>query len=583
MTDQIRVLLSTEGTYPYHQGGVSTWCETLVSKMEMVDFVIYSIVGNPFVTQKFKLPANASLQSVPLWGTEEPKEHLEIPFKQFYLPKKHTTETVVREHFMPLFVQLIEEIISEVKDPRKFGHLLAELYDYFQGHDYQVSFKSEETWEIYKELILRATSDKRYRISQPDVYGLVQSLGWVYRFLNIVNTPIPETHVTHSTAAAFCGIPCVIAKIKRKTPFMLTEHGVYLREQYLALSKQPYSSFLTTFLIRFVQSLTSMNYTFADQVSPVCEYNTRWETRFGVPVKRIKVIYNGIDPNVFVEAPPSRNERPTIVMIARIDPIKDVMTFLEAAGIVRDRFPEVRFVVYGSVTVQSYYEECLAKREELQLTESFEFAGHTSNMAAAYQSGDIVALSSISEAFPYSVIEAMMTGKPVVATDVGGVTEALAETGLVVAPRDPNGFAEALLKLLYAPELRESLGREGRERALSFFTLDKMIDLHLKAYIKLAIRAEERVTIAHRDDALLRQKLFLDKGKALVTCGLYREAITEFEKALQQKANSPYTPVLLTEISQAYNHLGEYDRAFQELEKCSAYMLLMEDRARESA
>ncbi|MGZ4164448.1 MAG: hypothetical protein ACXVPK_10455, partial [Tumebacillaceae bacterium] len=106
---------------------------------------------------------------------------------------------------------------------------------------------------------------------------------------------------------------------------------------------------------------------------------------------------------------------------------------------------------------------------------------------------------------------------------------------------------------------------------------------HLKAYIKLAIRAEERVTIARRDDALLRQKLFLDKGKALVTCGLYREAITEFEKALQQKANSPYTPVLLTEISQAYNHLGEYDRAFQELEKCSAYMLLMEDRTRESA
>jgi polysaccharide biosynthesis protein PelF len=583
VTEKIRVLLSTEGTYPFHQGGVSTWCETLVGKMDMVDFVVYSIVGNPFVTQKFKLPPNASLQSVPLWGTEEPKEHLEIPFSQFYLPKQTTSQGIIRERFMPLFVQLIEEIISEVKDPRRFGHLLAELYDYFQEHDYQVSFKSEETWETYKELILQASADKRYRLSQPDVYGLVQSLGWVYRFLNIVNTPIPETHVTHSTAAAFCGIPCVIAKIKHKTPFMLTEHGVYLREQYLALSKQPYSSFLTTFLIRFVQSLTSMNYSFADQVSPVCEYNTRWETRFGVPVKRIKVIYNGIDPNVFVEAPPSRNERPTIVMIARVDPLKDILTFLEAAAIVRDRFPEAKFVVYGSVSVQAYYEQCLALREELGLTEDFVFAGHTSNMAAAYQSGDIVALSSISEAFPYSVIEAMMTGKPVVATDVGGVMEALADTGLIVAPRDPDSFAEALLKLLYSPELRDSLGHDARERALSFFTLDKMIDLHLKAYIKLAVRAEERAPVLRRDDTLLRQKLRMDRGLALVTCGLYREAIAEFETALQERPNSPYAPMLLTELSQAYNHLGEYDQAFEVLEKCSAYLLLMEEQVRESA
>lgn len=583
LSDRIRILLATEGTYPFHQGGVSTWCETLVNKMDMVDFVVYSITANPFITQKFGLPEHAQMQTVPLWGTEEPKEHLDIPFSKIYLPKKTTTESTVQERFIPLFVELIEEIVSEVKDPKRFGHLLVDCYNYFQEHDYKVSFKSEKTWEIYKELILRLAADKRHRLSEPDVYGLVQSLGWVYRFLNIVNTPIPDTHLTHSTAAAFCGIPCVIAKIRNKTPFLLTEHGVYLREQYLALSKQPYSSFLTTFLIRFVKSLTTANYAYADQVSPVCHYNTRWESQFGVPVNKIKVIYNGIDPNVFVEAPPKTSDELTVVMVARIDPLKDILTFLQAAARVRHRFSAVKFVIYGSVSVPEYYEQCLALQAELGLQDAVVFAGHTSNMAAAYQSGDIITLTSISEAFPYSVIEAMMTGKPVVATDVGGVSEALGDTGLLATPRQPDEIADAILRLLQNAELRDMLGKEARQRALNFFTLGKMIDLHLKSYVKLAVRAEERMPIVRREDVLAKQKLFFDKGMALMSCQLYRDAIVQFRNALRERPNSPYTPMILTELSRAHNHLGEYDQALQELEKCSALVEWMEHSGREIA
>ncbi|BAU29715.1 glycosyltransferase involved in cell wall biosynthesis [Aneurinibacillus soli] len=570
MTDQIRVLLSTEGTYPFHQGGVSTWCENLINKLDVVDFFIYSIIANPFVTQKFQLPKNASLQTVPLWGMEEPKEHLAVPFSEIYLSKENTTTLTVQEHFIPLFIRLIEEVISEVKKPQQFAHVLLDLYHYFQKFDYQVSFKSELTWNVYKDFILKASSNKTFRLSQPDVYGLIQSLGWLYRFLSIVNAPIPETHVTHSTAAAFCGIPCVLAKLKNNTPFLLTEHGIYLREQYISLSKRGYSSFLTTFLIRFIQSISTLNYTYADQVSPVCQYNTRWETRFGVPIDRIHVIQNGVDQHVFTDTPSSPNVIPTVVMTARIDPVKDILTFLRAAAIVRDRFPNVKFVLYGSVSVSEYFEECKELREKLRLHDSFIFAGHTSNIVAAYQSGDIIALTSISEAFPYSVVEAMMVGKPVVATDVGGVKEALGNTGLLVDPIDPEAFAEAILKLLNNSLLRSELGREARERALNFFTLDKVLDLYLKSYIRLASHAKENVLIFRKDTKLENQKLLLEKGYALMSCGLYQEAISHFRTALKEKVESPYTPVLLTEISEAYNRLGEYDLAFQELEKYSA-------------
>jgi len=612
MKDKITVLLATEGTYPFHQGGVSTWCDILVQKLKPVDYVIYSVLMNPFVTQKFEVPNRDALVKMPLWGTEEPSEHLETPFSYIYKMKHNTRPEEVAKGFIPLFRELVREIVSQRKDPVHFANLLLHMHEFFKYYEYKATFKSELTWNAYKEVILEAAADRESRLGLPDIYGMNQSLGWLYRFFNILNTPLPEAHVTHSSAAAFCGIPCVLSKLQRNTPYMLTEHGVYLREQYLSLSRNGYSSFLSTFLIRFVQSITTMNYAFADQVSPVCQYNTRWETRFGVAPNLVKVIYNGVDDRVFTEATGAPQPDPTVVMVARIDPIKDIMSFIEAAAKVKERMPEAKFVVYGSVSVPSYYEQCLARKEELQLGNSFIFAGHTSNTSAAYQSGDVIVLSSISEAFPYSVVEAMMTGKPVVATDVGGVKEALADTGILVRPREPDELAEGIMKLLRHPELRVELGREGRQRALSLFTLDRVLELHLKSYIKLAARAEERVPAAQPAVAasavaavaagaerkgepavapaaavaslVAEQKLYMERGYALVAAGFDQKAIVHFQKALWIKPDSVYAPVLLAEIAQAFNRIGEHDKAFQELYKHEAYVAtLIRDENERSA
>ncbi|HZG88379.1 GT4 family glycosyltransferase PelF [Paenibacillus sp.] len=584
MNDRIKVMLATEGTYPFHQGGVSTWCDILIQKLTSVDYVIYSVLMNPFVTQKFQLPNPSALIKMPLWGTEEPAEHLETPFSHIYKMKHATHSQDIEKNFIPLFRELILEIIAQHKQPVRFAETLLRMHEYFKYYEYKVTFKSELTWNTFKDIILRASADKENRIGQPDIYGLNQSLGWIYRFLNILNTPLPDVHVTHSSAAAFCGIPCVLSKLANNTPYLLTEHGVYLREQYLSLSRNGYSSYLSTFLIRFVQSITTMNYAFADQVSPVCQYNMRWETRFGVAPSNVKVIYNGVDEKVFTEAPPAPQATPTVVMVARIDPIKDIMTFMRAAAAVKESMPETKFVVYGSVSVPAYYEQCLALKEELQLGNSFIFAGHTGNTSAAYQSGDVIALSSISEAFPYSVVEAMMTGKPVVATDVGGVKEALGDTGLLVSPRDSREMAEALMKLLRNRELREELGREGRQRALSLFTLDRVLELHLKSYIKLAVRAEEWMPAAaakteepaaRAASTLEEQKLLMEKGYALAASGYDQKAIVQFQKALWLQPDSVLAPVLMAEIAQAFNRIGEYDKAFQELYKYEAYVALV--------
>jgi len=182
---RIKVMLSTEGTYPFHQGGVSTWCNILVEKLTEIDYTIYSIIMNPFVTQKFILPNSARMIKVPLWGTEEPSEHLTTPFSRVYTAKRYTDNKVIESHFLPLFKHLIEEIISPEKNPLGFGKILIELYKYFQEYDYKNSFKSETVWELFKETVLNYTGDSRNKMAQPSVFDLIQSLGWIYRFLII--------------------------------------------------------------------------------------------------------------------------------------------------------------------------------------------------------------------------------------------------------------------------------------------------------------------------------------------------------------------------------------------------------------
>ena len=104
--------------------------------------------------------------------------------------------------------------------------------------------------------------------------------------------------------------------------------------------------------------------------------------------------------------------------------------------------------------------------------------GRVDTPVNAYHAGSIVALTSISEGFPYTVVEAMACGRPVVCTNVGGVAEAVADTGIVVPPRDVTAVAEACVALLSDHERRRRLGALARERVLANFTLRRSLDAY---------------------------------------------------------------------------------------------------------
>jgi glycosyltransferase involved in cell wall biosynthesis len=175
--------------------------------------------------------------------------------------------------------------------------------------------------------------------------------------------------------------------------------------------------------------------------------------------------------------------------MARVFRLKGIDVLIRAAARVRSQVPDVHFRVLGDVADRDYFEECQRLVEQHSLKENVSF-GVTNDPAAAYSECDLLCVPSLSEGLPYVVIEAMLSGCPVVATDVGNVADLLQDTGLVVTPNDPNELSAAILLLLTGPDagkLRASLARSALDRASRHFTIEQFSNSFRDIYQELTI------------------------------------------------------------------------------------------------
>ncbi|MEW5726710.1 MAG: glycosyltransferase [Pseudomonadota bacterium] len=198
--------------------------------------------------------------------------------------------------------------------------------------------------------------------------------------------------------------------------------------------------------------------------------------RRGYPGDRIEVIPNGIDTARFrfdaegrarMRAAWGIAEGQRVVGIAaRIDPVKDHVTYLRAAARLRDR-DDLRFVCVGPGPADLVgVHRRLA--EELGIAERVVWAGGQSNMPAVYSAFDLATLASTSEGFPNGLAEAMACGVPCAATDAGDSAWLMGETGCVVPVGDDGALAEAWCRMLDGGRLAE-LGQAARDRIVEGF------------------------------------------------------------------------------------------------------------------
>ena len=204
--------------------------------------------------------------------------------------------------------------------------------------------------------------------------------------------------------------------------------------------------------------------------------------RFHYPDRKIRILHNGVDPAEFTDVKDSQCRAEfgfaatdqVVGIVAALRPEKDHETFLRAARLVVDIRPNTRFLVVGDGPGRPQLEALCG---HLGIDSNVVFLGARQDVALILRAMDVFVLSSRTECFPISVLEAMATGLPVVCTEVGGIPEIVIDgvTGFLVPGGDSRGLADRLLEVLSDPAIANRMGSAARERVEAEFDLAQSV------------------------------------------------------------------------------------------------------------
>lgn len=170
------------------------------------------------------------------------------------------------------------------------------------------------------------------------------------------------------------------------------------------------------------------------------------------------------------------NDFMLVGIVGRLVPIKNHKMFLDAAAIIRNNFPmmKIKFLIIGDGEMRG---TLMKYASEKGLDDSVIFTGWLTDLVSAYADLDVVTLTSLNEGTPVSLIEAMASGRPVVATDVGGVRDLLTDgyNGLLIKSGDSRTLSERISALLSDPENGARIGASGRKHVAERYTKERLI------------------------------------------------------------------------------------------------------------
>jgi glycosyltransferase involved in cell wall biosynthesis len=295
------------------------------------------------------------------------------------------------------------------------------------------------------------------------------------RLSGILRRLKPDLIHAHSSKAGAVGR---VARLARPaTPVVYTPHGYAFAGWF--------SSARERLAYREIERVLAP---LSSRVVCVCEAEARLGRSVGFS-KRIRVIYNGIAP----VAPGPADTRmlelasrgPVVCVLTQLRPGKGIETLIDATPALVARGHDLQVAIWGE---GPELETLAARARRAGVAESVHFLGTSSDPLAALRGADVFVHPSLAESFPYAILEAMAAGAPIVASDVGGIGEALqdGESGLLVPPGSVPALTEALGELLEDPRKREATGSAARERVQRLFTREAMIDRLVGVYHEIS-------------------------------------------------------------------------------------------------
>jgi len=227
----------------------------------------------------------------------------------------------------------------------------------------------------------------------------------------------------------------------------------------------------------------------------VCESDARFlENKKHVPAKKIAIIHNGVDTRRFSVQQDARNAirhalgfteaDSVLIVVARLHPGKGHRVLLDAMRQLLHSYPKLKLICLGEGQGEP---ELRALCETFGLAHCVRLVGYQQNVPEWLAAADINVLPSFYEGLPLTILEAMASGLPTVASNVGGIPEAIEDgvSGLLVPPGDARRLAEALSLLLRDAAARVRIGHAAHACVLRSFVLDQQVSSTEKMYLEL--------------------------------------------------------------------------------------------------
>jgi len=304
----------------------------------------------------------------------------------------------------------------------------------------------------------------------------------VKKVVNIIKNG--NYQIVHSHGAK-ANVISALAKLFVDFESVTTVHSDYKLDYLHSIFKRMTFGVANTIALRFIDNYVAVSRNFKQMLI---------QRKF-MPEK-IYIVYNGIDLNKKVDKltrqqmaekykiPVGDNDI-LVGIMARLNPVKDIGTLIDAANIVLRTHPEVKFLLCGSDDGDEKHLK--EKVKTLGLENNILFLGHVSKPYDILQNLDINVLTSLSESFPYAILEGALLKKATISSNVGGISDLISngKNGFLFEPRDYETLARHMLKLIENKSLREEFGEKIYAKVEAEFSLDNMRKTQLSIYQKI--------------------------------------------------------------------------------------------------
>ncbi|MDC7226529.1 MAG: GT4 family glycosyltransferase PelF [Spirochaetales bacterium] len=445
-----RVCIVLEGSYPFITGGVSAWTHDLIINLPEVDFVLFTISPEEDMELRYELPQNVI-------------EHKDIVLNKHY---KSTAKPAGRKKLLQT-IKTVHEIF-ESNSSHDFAEFISNIPEGFFMYDEAV--KTDIGWDM----IVEASQRNNPSYAFTDYYWAWKS---AYDMLfTILGASLPDADMYHAISTGFAGIAAGAAKVRKKKPLILTEHGLYHKEREMEIRKSSLiRGYQRDMWTKLYNSFSRICYSQADMIISLFEENRRKQHELGADPKITSVIPNGIDlPRFSIDR--EEKEGFHVGLVGRVVPIKDIKTYISTAKIVLDRLPDTTFYCIGPTDEDpAYYKDCERLVKSLKIEDRFIFTGRQ-NVLEYYKFLNVLLLTSVREAQPLVILEGYCGGVPAVATAVGNIPEMLDYDDRFLAPsKDSVKLAECIEYIYSHPGEMEKINKANKQKAETYYN---KVDLH---------------------------------------------------------------------------------------------------------